>query len=223
LVATGGDGFRKGFHTVPTDINDSAESWCHRLLADRVAEELQDYYQRARDALDVRRRDLRKEAEDGSGNLDTPAFRYWIETGQNPDDPAEYIIRRRLALLQGWPAQMGLLVTLRRDHQIVEFILRAVAAEEFDQLVEALHVLGRMSAPQHLFVGEIPLAQIIAEGGAHPILCKEGVELTGEQWAILANGPRDLAALVDEDVIAWFQAGKDLDPDIRQVIVDDGR
>ncbi len=132
------NGFRKGFHTVPTEINDSAERWCHRLLADRVAEELQDYYQRARDALDVRRRDLRKEAEDGSGNLDTPAFRYWIETGQNPDDPAEYIIRRRLALQQGWPAHREAIDELF-DREFDLFVVEFESLDEtFDDLVDKL-------------------------------------------------------------------------------------
>jgi hypothetical protein len=98
------DGFQRGYHTVPTQLSDSAESWCHRLLTDRVAEELQDLYQSARSAFKARRKDLRKEDDGGSGDLDTPAFRYSIETGQNPEDPAEYVIRRRLELRQGWAA-----------------------------------------------------------------------------------------------------------------------
>ena len=132
------NGFRKGLHTVPKDINESAESWCHRLLTDQVAEELQDYYERARAALQLRRRDVRKEDDSGSGNLDTQAFRYSIETGQNPDDPAEYILRRRLELQQGWPTHRAAIDEMFGS----EFELLVVEFESldatFDELVDKL-------------------------------------------------------------------------------------
>jgi hypothetical protein len=132
------EGFQRGFHTVPKQHSDSAESWCHRLLADRVAEELQGLYDSARTALKARRRDLRKENVDGAGDLDTPAFRYSIETGQNPEDPAEYIIRRKLELRQGWPAHRAVIDELfdrEFDRLVVEF---DGMDESFDDLVEKL-------------------------------------------------------------------------------------
>jgi hypothetical protein len=132
------DGFKRGYHTVPTDINESAEGWCHRLLAVRVAEELQDLYQRARAAFNARRKDLRKVDDGGSGDLDTPAFRYLVETGQNPEDPGEYIIRRRLELRQGWPAHRAAIDELfgnEFDRLVIEF---ESMGETFDDLVEKL-------------------------------------------------------------------------------------
>jgi len=36
--------------------------------------------------------------------LDTAAFHYSTKSGQNPDDPVEYIVRRRLELRQDWGA-----------------------------------------------------------------------------------------------------------------------
>ena len=65
------DGFQRGYHTVPKLVTDSANSWCNRLLAERVAEELQSLYQHARTALGVRRKDLRKEEETGAGGPST--------------------------------------------------------------------------------------------------------------------------------------------------------
>ncbi|WP_216851100.1 hypothetical protein [Acidisphaera sp. L21] len=132
------DGFKRGYHKVPTDINDSAEGWCHRPLADRGAEELQELYQRARAALNARRKDLRKEEDGGSGDLDTPAFRYSIETGQNPEDPAEYIIRRRLELRQGWAAHRAAIDELfgsEFDRLVIEF---ESIDETFDDFIEKL-------------------------------------------------------------------------------------
>jgi hypothetical protein len=131
-------GFRKGVHTVPKDISDSAEKWCHKLLADQVADELQDYYERAREALQLRRRDLRKEDDEGGGNLDTPAFRYSIETGQNPDDPSEYIVRRRLELQQGWPAHREAIDEIfEREFQLLVVEFESLD-ETFDELVDKL-------------------------------------------------------------------------------------
>ncbi len=132
------DGFQRGYHTVPDKISDSAEGWCHRLLKDRVAEELQDLYDRARAALNARRKDLRKEADAGGGDLDTPAFRYSVTTGQNPDDPAEYVIRRQLELRQGWQAHREVIDELFEtefDRLVVEF---DSMDESFDELVDRL-------------------------------------------------------------------------------------
>ncbi len=132
------DGFQRGFHTVPDKISDSAEGWCHRLLANRISEELQELYQRARDVLGARRRDVRKEQEDGGADLDTPAFRYTIETGQNPDDAAEYIIRRRLELRQGWAEHRAAIDELFGndfERLVIEF---ESMDETFDELVEKL-------------------------------------------------------------------------------------
>lgn len=131
-------GFQRAFHKVPTQVSNSAESWCHRLLKDRVAEELQDLYDRARAAFNVRRKDLRKAEDIGNGDLDTPAFRYSVETGQNPEDPAEYIIWRRLRLRQGWPAHRAAIDELFGS----EFDRLVIAFESmddtFDSLVEKL-------------------------------------------------------------------------------------
>lgn len=136
------DGFQRGYYTVPNQLSDSAENWCRRLLAERVAGELQDYYERARAALQVRRRDVRKEDDGGSGNLDTPAFRYWIETGQNPEDPSEYIVRRRLELQQGWQAHREAIDEMF-DREFKLFVVEFESLNEaFDDLVDKLEDVG---------------------------------------------------------------------------------
>jgi len=131
-------GFTKGMHKVPTSLSGSADSWCSRLLAHLVEEELQDIYSRARDAFNARRRDLRKEEETGAGVLDTPAFRYIIETGQNPEDPSEYYIKRQLKLRQGWSAHRGAIEQLfGNDFRQVVIEFKGME-EEFDELVDKL-------------------------------------------------------------------------------------
>jgi hypothetical protein len=125
-------------HTVPTEASGSAEAWCQRLLTDRVAEELQELYEAARKALNARKKDVRKADDAGGGDLDTAAFRYSIETGQNPDDPAEYIIRRRLELRDGWDAHRAAIDEIfgnEFDRLVVEF---EQMDDTFDALVEKL-------------------------------------------------------------------------------------
>ena len=131
-------GFTRGFHTVPNEASNSAEAWCQRLLAERVAEELQGLYEASRNALNVRRKDVRKADDTGTGDLDTAAFRYSIVTGQNPDDPAEYIIRRRLELREGWDVHRAAIDEIfgnEFDHLVVEF---ERMDSTFDDLVEKL-------------------------------------------------------------------------------------
>lgn len=132
------DGFTRGQHKVPTQITASVDAWCQRLLTTKVADELQQLYTTARQALNAKRKDLQKAEDTGAGDLDTAAFRYAIETGQNPDDPASYIIRRRLELRQGWDhhrAAIDAIFGAEFDRLVVEF---ESIGETFDDLVDQL-------------------------------------------------------------------------------------
>lgn len=132
------DGFTRGYHTVPTGSSDSADGWCQRLLSNRVSEELQEIYEAAREALKARRKDVRKEEDEGGGDLDTTAFRYSIASGQNPDDPSEFIIRRQLELRDGWEAHRAAIDEIFGD----EFTRLVIEFEKmddtFDEIVEKL-------------------------------------------------------------------------------------
>ena len=131
-------GFKRGYHTVPTEASESAEAWCQRLLTEQVADELQELYEASRNALNARRKDVRKAEDCGGGDLDTAAFRYSVETGQNPDDVSEYIIRRRLELRQGWDehrAAIDEIFGTTFDCLVVEF---ERMDDTFDKLVEKL-------------------------------------------------------------------------------------
>ena len=131
-------GFKRASHNVPTKLSDSADSWCRRLLADLVADELQEFYANARTLLDARRRDLRKEVEDGAGALDTPAFRYVIETGQNPADPSEYYIKRCLELRQDWRTYRPTIEELF-DNDFEKLVIEFASIDDaFDELVDRL-------------------------------------------------------------------------------------
>jgi Caspase domain len=134
-------GFSRAIHKVPDRLSDAAESWCNRLLADTVAEELQTLYQNTLDVLDLKRKDLRK----GGDTVDAQAFRYIVETGQNPEDPSEYYITRRLELRQGWTAHREALDELFSDEfqqLVVEF---DSMDDSFDALVDRLEDIADAS------------------------------------------------------------------------------
>ena len=131
-------GFSSGKHKVPTDLNDYAQAWCQRLLTERLAEELQALYEVSRSALKARRKDVQKVEDIGAGDLDTAAFRYSIESGQNPDNPADYIIRRSLELRPDWNAHRTAIDKIFEN----EFDRLVVELEKmdnnFDDLVDKL-------------------------------------------------------------------------------------
>ena len=139
------DGFRPGFHTVPDHHSGSADSWVRRLLDTRVSDEIQEIYEAARDALNLRRRDTRKETDVGGGDLDTPAFRYSIEAKQNPDDPAEYAIIRWLTFRQGWRSyreEIDDLFGSEFERLVVTFVEQPIS---FDDLVHMLEDVKKLN------------------------------------------------------------------------------
>ena len=78
---------KKRGHTVPSGISEAADRWVSKLLADEVADELQELQNRAKKELGIRLQDMRLAVADGQGSLDSKIFRYSIDTMQNPEKP----------------------------------------------------------------------------------------------------------------------------------------
>ncbi|MCW3838163.1 caspase domain-containing protein [Sphingomonas canadensis] len=136
-------GFKRNFHTVPTDINERAANWIGSLLNDRLQEELDDLFSTAKEALGFKRREGDVSVSGGDGTVDTPAFRFWVLSDQDPDDPAAWRIRRRLELRDGWEGQREeieeAIAGLDLDRFIVTFDKRAAA---YDDVADALEDLA---------------------------------------------------------------------------------
>ena len=131
-------GFRRGYHTIPKDCNDYAHAWVCRLLEETVATDVKEVYSTSKQALNLRRRETSKEASTEGGNVDTSAFRYTVEPAQNPDDPEEYAITRRLELRESWTALRDAIDRIfgdAFDHLVIEFRARGLS---FDDLVDRL-------------------------------------------------------------------------------------
>ena len=136
-------GFKRGFHHVPTDHNDSAVRWVGNLLEDQLQQELDDLFSAAKDALGFKRREGDVNLSGGEGGVDTPAFRYSVLCDQDPDDPTEWRIRRRLELRDGWEEQRDeiedAIAGLDLDRFIVTFENRH---DLYDQVADALEDLA---------------------------------------------------------------------------------
>ena len=131
-------GFRRRDHWVPEDHNEHADTFVCRLLEQAVAEDVQEIYSTAKRVFDIRRKDTSHEAAYEGGSVDTPAFRYTIEPGQSPDDPAEYAIVRRLTLRDHWAVLRDSIEQIFGDdfdHLVIEFGHRDIS---FDDLVDKL-------------------------------------------------------------------------------------
>lgn len=136
-------GFKRSYHTVPTDLNDGAVAWIGRLVEDRLQEELDDLFASAKEALGFRRRQGDVSVSGGEGSVDTPAFRFWVTSDQDPDNPCDWRIRRRLELREGWEGQQEeieeTIAALDMDRFIVTFDTRSAS---YDQIADALEELA---------------------------------------------------------------------------------
>ncbi|MBV9883668.1 MAG: hypothetical protein JO276_11720, partial [Sphingomonadaceae bacterium] len=136
-------GFKSGYHHVPKDVNDYAANWIGQLLEGQLQEELDDLFSAARRALGFKRKQGGVSLAGGDGNVDTPAFRYSVVCDQNPDDPADWRIRRRLELRDGWEEQReeieDAIAGLNLDRFVVTFENRR---DLYDQVADALEDLA---------------------------------------------------------------------------------
>ena len=193
------EGFQSRIHTVPDRLSDSAESWVGRLLEDAIAEEVQDVYGRAKNALGFRKRDASRESDTTGGNVDVPVFRYAVEAKQNPDDPAEYAIYRSLFLRSGWEAcrdKIDALFNMEFDRMVVEIESRGV---RFDDLVDKLEDIEERYGGSVEEDERKRRAAYISEDGA-----EFTIDLKGQRFEIVMPGCKCIELV---DAVQEYQFG----------------
>jgi hypothetical protein len=85
-------------HFVPKFVTIATTKFVHDLLAAEIDEEIQQLYEATKAAFKLRRDDIPHSSGNGQGSLDTEFFRFSIDTHQDEDDPAKYVIVKRLEL-----------------------------------------------------------------------------------------------------------------------------
>jgi hypothetical protein len=128
-------GFSKGRgHYVPEKASPSAVEWAKSLLDDNAQEELQLIYQRSKDILGLRHRQVRKSVEKGGGAVETDFFRYTFSISQSEADPAEVKTSREVTLLRPLEELPSALDLVFPD--AMEEIVAPLDVADFDELVE---------------------------------------------------------------------------------------
>jgi hypothetical protein len=131
-------GFMRGRHRLPTDNGRNAEQFVHELGEPTLAAEIREVYERTKQLLGLRRRDVVQAIAPGGGNVDTPQFQFSLELGVDPADFTCARWQRRVVLLVGpdaLPSEFDEVFPVACDELVVPFEGREVS---FDTLVERL-------------------------------------------------------------------------------------
>ncbi len=106
LVGRGGDafknlrGFDKSRHTVPDAVNNATSGFLTKLCAPELAEEAEDFFQRAKVALSYKRKDIALDVTSPVAVLGAKDFTLEIAYALEEADPAGYVITRTLHSLK---------------------------------------------------------------------------------------------------------------------------
>jgi hypothetical protein len=129
---------RKG-HSIPTTRSESAGLWAGRLLHPEMAEELKTVEANAKAVLKLKRRQIRVDIDEANGGtVDTDYFRFSIFADQNPEDPAEVVIDRRIVLRVAFPDlpdSFDTIFPIRASQVILPF---SFSATDYDELANSL-------------------------------------------------------------------------------------
>lgn len=89
-------GFSKG-HTLPVGRSTSTRRFIHRIAEEDLKADIEQTYQRMREHLGFKRRQLEASVEDGAGVIRTPKFSYSIKVLTDSDTDERVVWRRELS------------------------------------------------------------------------------------------------------------------------------
>jgi hypothetical protein len=88
--------FKKSHHTVPDAVNAATSAFLAKLAHDELAEEGENYFQKARATLNYKRKDIALDVTAGAAVLTAKDFVFEIHYALREADPSEYEITRSL-------------------------------------------------------------------------------------------------------------------------------
>jgi len=94
-------GFRKGRHVLPDNLSPATQSFFARIVADRVAAEGEEWFQRAKAELKTKRRELTLEVTSPNAVLTAKDFVFEISYQLQPEDPTRFEGQHLLHDVQG--------------------------------------------------------------------------------------------------------------------------
>lgn len=154
-------GFRKDRHSVPDAVNPATTAFFARLCADEVAEEAEGWFQRAKEAMGYKRREITLTLDGAAAQLMTRQFAFELLWALEESDPSTYTVMRSLrdfretAFVLGQPCDAIFAGTFT---DIVFTLSRGVAVEDVIDAVEALPEPQTMSVRYPANCAECTLA-----------------------------------------------------------------
>lgn len=89
-------GFQKSRHTLPTAVNAATTAFLGKLCEAELAEQAESFFQRVRDALGYKRRDLSLSVASPAAILTAKDFTFELAYALEPEDPARYLVTQTL-------------------------------------------------------------------------------------------------------------------------------
>ena len=154
-------GFQKGRHTLPTAVNAATSAFLAKLCETELTEQAESFFQRTRDALGYKRRELSLAVSSPSALLTARDFAFELTYSLEPDDPACYVATRTLRDLR----DAGIVRRPEFDAVFADvftdlsFALRkGVRVEAVIDLVEALDADAGLAIAYTAFAGGLDAA-----------------------------------------------------------------
>lgn len=89
-------GFQKGRHTLPTAVNAATSAFLAKLCAGELAEQAETFFQRTREALAYKRRELTLAVTSPAAVLTAADFTFELAYALDPAAPERYLVLRTL-------------------------------------------------------------------------------------------------------------------------------
>jgi hypothetical protein len=143
-------GFKKGHHTAPDAVNATTSAFLAKLCAQELATEAEEFFQRARAALEYKRKDISVDLGAGTAVVSSKDFVVEVEYGLLESAPDEYTVKRTLhsvrssdflALPQCDELFAGLF------HDVVFVLTRGAPVEKVIDAIEAAETALRVDYP----------------------------------------------------------------------------
>lgn len=125
----------KNSHFAPDKIGSSGNSFIQSVFEEELSDEIQEIYENTKEILSLRKRHIEYGAVAGYGNVENEFFRFFIEVEQNPKEPREAKVTRKLQIRVNrnkLPENFDDIF----PKQIDEIVLPIVGKIDFDDLVE---------------------------------------------------------------------------------------
>jgi hypothetical protein len=87
-------GFQKGYHSIPN--RSGADDFIKKCGSALIKDEIKKIGNELKEKMKYKRKEIDAWSEDGSGAINTPDFKYSVEIFQSAEDPANYVLVRKL-------------------------------------------------------------------------------------------------------------------------------